>query len=192
VAEPEVLEAIFQNTAEMTSSHLKTQLAYRHMVALADTYEGWAQDRRTLPERSAQILGWAESLRRLADEVGPAWNPSPPPTVSIIGFLGRLALGEPSPPPTPQLHRPDIPLRTDSVLASPLRLFSGWRLVIICNGRCETRTLAVASAMPFTKEGEAVASVLRRLRCRTCGAAPSSVQIEEGPPPGAGRKVRLA
>jgi hypothetical protein len=192
MAEREVLDAIFQNTAEMTPSHLKPELAHRHMVALADTYEGWAQDRLMSPERSAQLLGWAESLRRLADEVGPAWNPPNPPTVSIIGFLGRLTLDEPSPPPTPQLHRPDIPLRPNSVLASPLRLFSGWWLLITCGGCHEIRMLPVASALSFARDGESVGAILRRLRCRTCKAAPSTILMEEGSQPGAWRQVRLA
>ena len=68
MAEREVLEAIFTNTAAMTPSHVKPQLAYRHMIALADTFDGWAQDSRNSPEQSAQILGWAESMRRLAED----------------------------------------------------------------------------------------------------------------------------
>jgi len=70
MAEREVLEAIFQNAAGMTPGHLKPQLAYRHMIALADSYDGWAQDQRMSPERSARLLGWADGMRRLAHEVG--------------------------------------------------------------------------------------------------------------------------
>jgi len=191
MAEPEVLEAIFQNTAEMVPDYLKSQLAHRHMVALADTYEGWAQDRRTTPERSAQLLGWADGLRRLADEVGPAWNPPTTPTVSVTGFLGRLALDEPSPSPTPLLNRPDIRLRPDSVLASPLGLFSAWSLLATCAGCGEARSVPVLSVRSHATDGATVASVIRRLRCRSCGTAPSAVQIEEGPQPGAGRQVSL-
>lgn len=117
MTEHEVLEAIFKNTAETTpSSHLKPQLAYRHMHALAEMFDGWAQDQRLSPERSAQLLDWAGSYRRLADGVGPTWNPPTPATVTIVGFLARRALGEPTPPPTPQLQRKDLPLRADPVL----------------------------------------------------------------------------
>ncbi len=191
MAEREVLEAILQHTAEMTPTHLKPELAHRHMVALADTYEGWAQDRRMSPERSARLLGWADGLRRLADELGPEWNPPTPPTVSAIGFLGRVALDEASPPPTPQLHRPDIRLRPDSVLASPLRLFSAWCLLATCAGCGETRSVPVSSVLSFARDGGSVASVVRRLRCHTCGTAPSAVVITEASNPGAGRQVTL-
>ena len=90
MAEREVLEAIFQNAADMSLDHLKHQLAFRQMEALACAYEGWAQSDRTSPEYSARLLGWAESLRKLAAEVGTAWDPPTPPTVSIIGFLGPV------------------------------------------------------------------------------------------------------
>jgi hypothetical protein len=57
MVEREVLEAIFQNRADIAPRHLRSQLAYRHMIGLADTYEGWAQDQRLSPERSAQLPG---------------------------------------------------------------------------------------------------------------------------------------
>lgn len=161
------------------------------MCALADTFEGWAQDQRMSPERSAQMLGWAESMRRLADEVGPTWNPPTPSTVTAIGFLGRLALDEPSPPPTPQLHCRDIPLRADSVLASPLALFSGWNFLATCAGCNATRTVPVNSLLSNAKAAELVASVVGRLRCRTCRAQPTGVLITENPSPGGGRQVKL-
>ena len=191
MAEREVLEAIFQNTADMTPSHLKPQLAYRHMIALADSYDGWAQDQQMSPERSARLLGWADGMRRLASEVVPEWSPPTPATVSITGFLGRLALNKPSPPATPQLHDPRIPVRLDSALASPLEMFKGWTLSIACAVCTETRSLAVEQVGSFAKKADSVASVIGRLRCRTCGAAPSWVQIQDGPNHLASRKVRL-
>jgi hypothetical protein len=191
MAEREVLEAIFQNSADMTPSHLKPQLAYRHMIALADSYDGWAQDQRMSPERSAQLLGWADGMRRLADEVGPEWNPPTPATVSITGSLGRWALNEPSPPATPQLHNPRNPLRKDSALASPLEIFRRWTLSIACAVCVETRSLAIEQVGSFAKKTDSVGSVIGRLRCRACGAAPSWVQLGDGPDHLARRKVRL-
>jgi hypothetical protein len=191
LAEREVLEAIFENSAFMKADHLKPQLAYRHMIALADTYDGWAQDKRMTPEKSAQMLGWAEGMRQLAEEVGPEWNPPAPPTVTLVGFLGRMVLDEKSPPPTPQLHDPRIPLRQDSVLASPVEMFRGWTLSIACPACVETRQLAVEQLGGRTKEPQSIASAIGKLRCRTCGTAPSWVQIQDSPSDTSKRKVRL-
>ena len=50
---------------------------YRHMLALADSFEGWAQTKHpdVTPERSAELLGMAEAFRVLA-EAGRAYiNP---------------------------------------------------------------------------------------------------------------------
>jgi hypothetical protein len=175
----------------MKADHLKPQLAYRHMIALADTYDGWAQDKRMTPEKSAQMLGWAEGMRQLAEEVGPEWNPPAPPTVTLVGFLGRMVLDEKSPPPTPQLHDPRIPLRQDSVLASPVEMFRGWTLSIACPACVETRQLAVEQLGGRTKEPQSIASAIGKLRCRTCGTAPSWVQIQDSPSDTSKRKVRL-
>jgi hypothetical protein len=162
------------------------------MIALADTYDGWAQDRRTSPEGSARWLGLAESMRQLAETVGPEWNPPTPATVSISGALARWVLNEPSPPATPQLHDPRVPLRQDSALASPLEMFSGWTLLIACAACDKTRSLAVEEVGSFAKKTESMASVICWLRCRTCGAAPSWVQLQDGPDHLAKRKVRLS
>jgi hypothetical protein len=64
------------------------------MIALADVFEGWALDDRAAPEQSARTLEWAESLRALAREVGPEWDPPQPERLSLIGFLGRKTLDE--------------------------------------------------------------------------------------------------
>jgi hypothetical protein len=74
--------------------HWREQLARRHMVALAGTFGGWALDRRMTPKQSAQLVGWAQSLRNLAQECGPQWNPPLPEQLTPFGFLGRYALGE--------------------------------------------------------------------------------------------------
>jgi hypothetical protein len=103
MAEREDLENLFRNAAANPPRHLKFELAYRHMIAMADTLDGWAQDQRISPAQTAELLGWADSFRTIAEEVGPSWDPPAPATVSITGFLGRLILHEPSPPPTPQL-----------------------------------------------------------------------------------------
>lgn len=62
------------------------------MVALSDVFDGWALDKRRSPEESAKILGWAESLRRLADEVCPEWNPPDSARLGVLGFMGRKVL----------------------------------------------------------------------------------------------------
>ena len=73
---------------------IRDQMAYRHMIALADFFEGWALDARMTPEQYAKLVGWAESLRRLADDVGPGWEPPAPDRLTLMGFPGRKALGE--------------------------------------------------------------------------------------------------
>jgi len=73
----------------------KAQLAHRHMLILADTFEGWAMAEGTKPSDTARLVGWSEVMRRLADEVGEDWNPPEPTKLSLCGFLGRTLLGEP-------------------------------------------------------------------------------------------------
>jgi len=36
-------------------------------------------------------------MQNMADEAGPDWNPPEPESVTIIGFLGRIAVGETPP-----------------------------------------------------------------------------------------------
>ena len=80
---------MFDQAAEQRwSEDLREELGHRHMIHLADVFEGWAIDRRMTPEWTAKLTGWAESLRRLADEVGPDWDP-PAGTLSLVGFFGR-------------------------------------------------------------------------------------------------------
>jgi hypothetical protein len=49
-----LLAAIFDENAEWEIGHLKVQLAYRHMLVLADNFEGWSMD-RTRPARRDAI-----------------------------------------------------------------------------------------------------------------------------------------
>ncbi len=102
MSEPDRLEAIFSENATSLSADMRHEHAYRHMVALAEIFTGWAMDGRFDRERSAALLGWAESWERLAGEVGPDWNPPEPEALSILQFLARSALGEPTAGRTPR------------------------------------------------------------------------------------------
>ncbi len=79
------LHALFSDTSQLRLAHMKAQLSYAHMEALADLWDGWAMYDRMTPERSAQSMGWAEAMRRLADEVGPSWKPPEPEKLSLVG-----------------------------------------------------------------------------------------------------------
>lgn len=100
MAENEVLTKLFEAASTVSMIHLKPELTHRHMKALAVIFEGWSLSRHVKPEQSAHLLGWAEALRELAEEVGPDWNPPDPPSVGLMGYLGRVAYGEISPPLT--------------------------------------------------------------------------------------------
>ena len=90
----EELRYIFDDASAPMAEHIRKQLAYRHMIALADVFEGWALDKQLTSEQTVRILGWAESMRALAVEVGPNWNPPTPEKLTLIGFLGREVLDE--------------------------------------------------------------------------------------------------
>jgi hypothetical protein len=94
MSSPDDLQRIFDEAATLKNNDWREQLAFRHMIALADTLEGWAMDARMTPKQTAKLLGWAESLRQLADLVGLDWNPPEPERLSLMGFLGRHALDE--------------------------------------------------------------------------------------------------
>ena len=91
---PEFLEHVSQAASEGTFQYCKSELGYRHMLALAETFESWVLDRRLSPEQTARLLGWSEALRRIADEVGAEWDPTPPERLSALGYLGRYVLEE--------------------------------------------------------------------------------------------------
>jgi hypothetical protein len=83
------LQRIFDEAASSFAASNRKQLSYDDMLDMADVFEGWAQDERISVEKAAMILGWAEGLRRLADEVGPEWNPPEPDKLNIMGFIAR-------------------------------------------------------------------------------------------------------
>lgn len=68
---------------------VREQLSHTDMINLADTLTGWAMARGVSREWSSRLVGWAETMQRLADEVGPAWKPPEPGTLSLIGSLAR-------------------------------------------------------------------------------------------------------
>lgn len=88
----EGIARIFDQAAEQRwSEDLREELGYRHMIHLADVFEGWAFDSRITPERTAELAGWAESMRALAEKVGSTWDPPRPAgALSLVGFIGRM------------------------------------------------------------------------------------------------------
>jgi hypothetical protein len=57
--------------------------------------KGGPLDKQVSPEQTAQLVGMAESMRALADDVGLDWNPPRPEKLTLMGFLGRKMLDEP-------------------------------------------------------------------------------------------------
>lgn len=74
---------------------LRQELSSEQMIALSDMFIGWAVYEKTEPERSAWLTGFAEGLLAEADLVGPEWTPPEPAELTLIGYLGRLANGDP-------------------------------------------------------------------------------------------------
>lgn len=67
-------------------------LSGHDLLALADVYEGWAQDARNDSVTIARLLGWADGGRALVEAVGVDYTP--PPRVqgepmSLLGFLAH-------------------------------------------------------------------------------------------------------
>ncbi len=89
------LHEIFCESSQLDFAHLREQLNHTHMVALADMFDGWALGEQREPEQSAKLMGWADGLRHLADEVGPSWSPPEPERLSPFGFLARRLVREP-------------------------------------------------------------------------------------------------
>ena len=94
MSSPDDLQRIYEEAAALKAHDLRDQLAYRHMIALADHFEGWALDQRLAPKQTVKLMGWAENMRMLAELVGPEWDPPRPEELSLMGFLGREMLGE--------------------------------------------------------------------------------------------------
>ena len=74
---------------------LREQLNYEQMNALADMLLGWALHESSDPKRSAWFTGISEGLMAEADSLGPDWSPAEPEELSLIGFMGRIANGDP-------------------------------------------------------------------------------------------------
>ena len=92
---PRRLKKFFEKaSSDYPPPYFREELSHRHMLGLSDMFAGWALSRRFSPERMASLLGWAEGLQRLADDVGPSWDPPRPEIPSLIGSLGRWAVGE--------------------------------------------------------------------------------------------------
>ena len=96
---PSALRMIYITAARTRSSHIKEQLSYRHMVALSEALIDWASETKISPVQTARFLGMSEGLRKLAEEVGPDWDPPTPESVTILGGAARWLLGEPTPRP---------------------------------------------------------------------------------------------
>ena len=101
----EELARIFCEQARNLRYDQVSQLAYRHMIVLVDWFEGYAQDSRLTPEQTATLLGMAESYRTLAEEVGPSWEPPEPDMLTLVGWLARTILEEPTEGRTPSTRK---------------------------------------------------------------------------------------
>jgi hypothetical protein len=88
------LRHIFEKAAALKASDPRDQLAHRHMIALADHFEGWALDKQVAPKQAARLMGHAENMRQLPELVGPEWEPPRPEQLSLLGFMARRMLGE--------------------------------------------------------------------------------------------------
>ena len=88
------LRQAFTRGFAFDESH-RQQLNYEQMIALSDTFIGWALSKKFDPKQSAWFLGFAEGLLAEADQVGPDWNPPEPETLTPNGFIARIANGDP-------------------------------------------------------------------------------------------------
>jgi len=73
---------------------IQQQLNYEQMIALADTFLGWALDKSNGPKRCAWLAGYAEGLLAEADQLGPDWNPPEPEELTPIAIAGRFVNGD--------------------------------------------------------------------------------------------------
>jgi hypothetical protein len=89
VSSREELQRIFDEAISTFASSNREQLSYEQMLNVAAAFDEWAEDERLTLERSAQLLGWAEGLRRLAVEVGPEWHPVEPDKLNLLGLMAR-------------------------------------------------------------------------------------------------------
>ncbi len=91
---PEALLEEF-NRGFAFDNHVREELNYDQMNALADMFFGWAFNEGSDPKRTAWLTGMAEGLLEEADTLGPDWSPAEPEELSLIGFMGRIANGDP-------------------------------------------------------------------------------------------------
>jgi hypothetical protein len=56
------------------------------LLAFHDVFEGWALEKRLTPKQTAQTIGWAESMRALAEKVGPDWTRHPNCIMASLSF----------------------------------------------------------------------------------------------------------
>ena len=75
---------------------VRQQLNYEQMLALADMFFGWAIGETSDAKRGAWLTGISEDLLAEADQLGPDWDPPEPEEVNFIGWLGRVANGDPA------------------------------------------------------------------------------------------------
>jgi TPR repeat protein len=90
---PEALLEEF-NRGFAFDNHVREELNYDQMNALADMFLGWAFNEGSDPKRTAWLTGMAEGLLEEADTLGPDWSPAEPEELSGIGFMARLANGD--------------------------------------------------------------------------------------------------
>jgi hypothetical protein len=64
-----------------------------------------------------------------------------------------------------------------TALASEIRHFAGWHLLVNCPRCRELRPLDVNTLIPRVGAEKLLGDVVRRLRCQTCGTAPSWVKL---------------
>lgn len=68
---------------------LKAQLSHQQMLALARAVERWIA---RSPSTADGLAAWADRLRRVADEVGPDWDPPVPAEQTASRFLAEMTL----------------------------------------------------------------------------------------------------
>lgn len=87
--------AIEREAADQTAnSGLKAELRFGKMHLLADHCEGWSVAEGHDRKQTARFLGRADGLRRLAETVGPDWDPPLPGPLSLIGSIAQILSGD--------------------------------------------------------------------------------------------------
>jgi hypothetical protein len=67
------------------------ELSFPDMHALADMFEGWAQDPSVSASDIVRWLQLAEDIRDLAEVAGSGWTPPPPQDDASLGLMAFLA-----------------------------------------------------------------------------------------------------